>query len=278
MVALSIKASAGPLQAFEPGTRLLVIETGSTSLLLSLWDTQTTAPLAIEFFTGLTHPELDWDYMLQASALLQLNKIEVRILVNTTRVMPIPALFYQPTAAAEQISLLHGEAFGFLQTADVLAEKDIVVAWETSPVWPEKLTGHFSISRTQCLGSLLVKKLLHDQGNERGAKGLVAIDGDLCWLVLARDGQLLVLKSIEMPQPDDFAYHLLNACHQWGIDNASVVWEWWGRVDSEAPLLTVSKRFFEFVLPTGENALPASEIPFYYYGLHRFCLPDAGLS
>jgi hypothetical protein len=124
----------------------------------------------------------------------------------------------------------------------------------------------------------LVQKLLHDPGNERGAKGLVAIDGDVCWLVLARDGQLLLLKSIEMPQPDDFAYHLLNACHQWGFENASVEWEWWGRVDSKAPLLTASERFFVCVLPAGETNIPEREIPYYYYGHHRFCLQNAGLS
>jgi hypothetical protein len=278
MVVLSIKASAGQLQAFEPGSRLLVIETGSTSLLLSLWDTQQASPLAVEFFTGLTHPDADWDQMMQSSSLLQLTDIEASILVNTTRVMPVPMLFYQPTAVAEQLCMLHGDAFERLQTADILGNNDMAIAWEASPVWPEKLAGHFSVSRTQCLGSILVQRLLNDRGLEKGAKGMIAIDGDVCWLALARDGQLLMLKSIDMPQPDDFAYHLLNACHQWGLENASVEWEWWGRVDSEAPLLTASERFFVCVLPAGETNIPEREIPYYYYGHHGFCLPDAGLS
>lgn len=272
MVVLSIKSSAGPLQAFEPGSRLLVIETGSTSLLLSLWDTQQASPLAVEFFTGLTHPDADWDQMLQSSGLLQLTDIEARILVNTTRIVPMPMLFYQPTAAAEQLSMLHGAAFEQLQAADLLANHDMAIAWEASPVWPQKLAGHFSVSRTQCLGNILVKRLLNNAGSEKGARGMIAIDGDVCWLALARDGQLLMLKSIDMPQPDDFAYHLLNVCHQWGLENASVAWEWWGRVDSEAPLLTASERFFVCVFQPGDSNIPANEIPYYYYGHHGFCL------
>jgi hypothetical protein len=272
MVALSIKASAGILQAFEPGSRLLVIETGATTLLISLWDTQQNSPLAVEFFTGLTHPETDWEPILQTSSLLRLTDVEVRILVNTSRVLPIPALFYYPAAAADQLSILQGDAAGFLQKADILAENDMVIAWEVSPVWPEKLAGHFSVSRTQCLGSLMVQKLVESFAIEKGAKGIIAVDGDLVWMALARDGQLLLLKSIDMPQPDDFAYHLMNACHQWGIDKATLDWEWWGRVDSEAPLLTASQRFLVCTPAAGETAIPETEIPYYYYGHHRFCL------
>lgn len=278
MVALSIKASAGHLQAFESGSRLLVIETGATSLLLSLWDRQQVSPLAVELFNGLSHPDSDWEQMLQASAILQLKEIEARILVNTTRVVPVPMIFYKPEAAAEQLSMLHGTVLGYHQSADILAENGIAVAWEALPDWLDKLAGHFDITHTQCLGSLLVQKLLTSTGNEGLAKGFVAIDGDVCWMALARDGQLLMLKSIDMPQPDDFAYHLLNACHQWGLDKASVEWEWWGRVDSDAPLRTASERFFVCTLPTGDTAIPGNEIPFYYYGHHGFCLPGTDIS
>lgn len=263
MVTLSYHIRTSGNEAFDAETRCLLLEAGNANLTILLWDKVLQKPAALEFFTGITDWEDQWELMLQQSELLNYKNIETTVLFNTGRCLPIPNVFFDPEGAKAQIVAIFGEKALTFDGADVLTDQNMVISWQVSMEVYHQITRHFAVVKTQSLVAALIQSGWNAEA--KGPYGKLIVTGENAWILLWRAKQFLLLKNISILNPDDLAYEMLNACKQWGIENNQVYWDVSGMVNMDAPLWQSPDRFFEHFEPADGGDAIGPEIPGHFF-------------
>jgi hypothetical protein len=262
MVALTYQIKPAQKVGFETQTRCLVIEAGISNLTVLLWDNTKNMPEAAEVFNGITNWDDQWEEMLHQSELLNYRNLTTKVFFNTPRFIPVPAVFFTPINASEQIAVIFGEGMHQHSGADLLPGFDMVMAWETPLEIFECLTTHFEMVQFQCLGTLILKSA---HTKEEEAIGNIIVSGEQIWIAAWRNHKLLLVKTICLEGPDDLCYELLNICRQWGIPNEKMHWEISGMVNKDSPLWIAPDRFFENFAPSEGGFADSEKIPGHYF-------------
>jgi hypothetical protein len=264
MVTLSYHLQSENQEGFANSERLLLLQAGQHNLSVILWNRQSEVIVSIEVFTQIEQWEEEWPLILQRSSLLHYKHLEAEIHYTSGRGLMLPGLFYNPALAAEHLAASFGEAHHQFAGSDIFEDGAVVLAWETSHEIYDVLSGHFNQIRHKSLGGILLQLGVPDTSVD--ACGHILVSPENAWLAVWRGKQLLLLSSIALKDPEEFSYHLLNICHQWGIDNEKMHWVISGMIRTDAPLWQVPEKYFPQFTTSGYAVAEDAEVPGQFYG------------
>jgi hypothetical protein len=264
MAHLSYQLKPENLEGFASVDRQLFLLAGGQQLSVIMWDKPGKKIISLEEFTHIMDWEEDWPMMLQRSSLLPFRHLETEVFYTSERALLVPGIFYAPQPTAEQLAVIFGEGQEVQSGADIFEHEGWILAWEAPSEIYETLSGHFHSIRHRSVAGLLMEVAKSHLDNE--ACGYILVTAANAWVALWRGNQLLLLKSIALNTPEDFAYHLLNICQQWGIDNEQIYWRVAGMLQTDAPLWQVSEQFFQHFEPWNFDASETDEMQPHFYG------------
>lgn len=263
MVALTYHIRPVGNEAFESNSRCLLIEAGSETLSILLWDKTRAMPDAAEVFSGITSWTEDWELMKQQSELLGYRSLETVVFFNFGRFLPIPNVFYQPSDAAIQLNALFGEEAYLHSGGDILPDLDMVLAWQVPKDLFECLAADFDKIQFKSIAALVLQNGLGFKDDS--VVGQMLVSGKLVWLAIWRNGQLIIVKSYPAADPENLTYQMLNICRQWGIEVEKIHWKVGGMVNQDSPLWYAAGRFFENFIPDNAGINFGPEVPAHYF-------------
>jgi hypothetical protein len=230
-----------------------------------LWDKTRAIPEAAEVFSGISVWDEDWELILQQSELLGYRNLETIVFLNYPRFLPVPTVFYKPSDAIVQLDALFGEELLLHTGGDILPGLDMVVAWQVPKDVFECLAEHFDAVQFKSVASMMLQngKALHDAAMV--GQGYLLVSGQLVWMAVWRNGQLLIIKSIPADDPENLTYQMLNICSQWGIEKEKIHWKVAGMVNQDSLFWHAADRFFEHFEPDGSGIVFAPDIPGHYF-------------
>lgn len=264
MVTLSFQLQSNNQEGFANSDRILLLQAGQNNLAVLLWDKSTKEIVSIEVFTQIEHWEEEWALILQRSSLLHYKHLEAEVHYLTERGLLIPGVFYNPEFAAEHLAATFGESHHVFAGADIFEDGAFVLAWEIPQEIFDVLSMHFNQIRHKSLAGILLKLGVPNPNAE--TCGHIVVSSENAWLAVWRSKQLLLLSAISLKVPEEFAYYLLNVCHQWGIDNEKMHWVISGMIRTDAPLWQIPESYFPQFDISAYTYSENAEVPGHFYG------------
>ncbi|HSC52833.1 MAG TPA: DUF3822 family protein [Phnomibacter sp.] len=258
MVAKSIDIGTSALAPFETGSRKLLIEWAPFHVHVLLWNTSDGAIEAIESFSGSIVDEEDWDFVVAQSRLFALRNLETLLVCAAQRMLPVPQTLFHAEQSQAELNLLLGTADWHQPMADLVPEKDMVLAWQVPQTVLTCLQKHFDILTVRHLAGELLKKPLQA---EQPLGQLVLADKQALLLLHTKDG-LLFAGMLPVISADDLAYRLLNICKQYDLPAGDTQWLVSGMIEKEAALYQGIEKYLQQItlwpvaIPTGEAVSP----------------------
>jgi hypothetical protein len=241
MVAKSIDIGTSALLPYEPASRKLLIEWAPYHLHVLLWNNSTASIEAIESFGGSIADEVDWEQVLGQSSLLPLTNVETWLVCAGPRMLPVPEHLFDAQRSKEELNLLLGAAGWHEPMADLIPQKDMVLAWQMPAAVIGWLQRHFEVLTPRHVAGELLKKPVMDEKT----MGQIVLAEKQALLLLYHQEQLLFVGMLPVVNGDDLAYRLLNICAQHHLPAAEVVWQVSGMIEKEAPLYTGLSKYLE---------------------------------
>jgi hypothetical protein len=264
MAHLSYHLKSENLEGFASEARQLILLAGTQQLSVLMWDKPGQKIISLEAFAQIEDWHKDWPMMLQRSSLLSFRHLETDVFYTSERALLIPGIFYDPQAASGQLAVVFGECYEVHSGADIFEREGMILAWEAPAQIYETLSGHFYSIRHKSVAGLLME--LAKSRLDKEVCGHILVTEGHAWVAIWRGIQLLMLHSIVMKTPEDFAFHLLNICHQWGLDYDQIHWRVAGMLQTGTPFWQVPEQFFQYFEPWHFGASEADELQPHFYG------------
>ncbi len=243
MVAKSIDIGTTALLPYEPASRKLLIEWAPYHLHVLLWNNNTASIEAIESFSGSIADADDWEQVLGQSRLLPLTNVEAWLVCAGPRMLPVPEHLFDAVQSQEELNLLLGEAAWHRHMADLVPQKDMVLAWQMPDLVLGWLQQHFEVLTPRHIAGELLKKPVMDEG----MMGQIVLAEKQALLMLYHQEQLLFLGMLPVINGDDLAYRLLNICRQYNLPAADIIWQVSGMIEKEAALYTGLEKYLQHI-------------------------------
>jgi len=232
MVAKSIDIGTNALLPYEPASRKLLIEWAPYHLHVLLWNNNTAAIEAIESFSGAIADEEDWEQVLGQSRLLPLTNVEAWLVCAGPRMLPVPEHLFDAQQSQQELNMLLGTADWHEHMADLVPQKDMVLAWQIPALVIGWLRRHFDVLTCRHIAGELLKKPVMDENTN----GQILLAEKQALVMLYHQEQLLFLGMLPVLTADDLAYRLLNICKQYDVPAAHVVWQVCARIEKQPGL------------------------------------------
>lgn len=241
MVAKSIDIGTSALLPYEPASRKLLIEWAPHHLHVLLWNNNTASIEAIESFSGSISDPDDWEQVLGQSRLLPLTNVEAWLVCAGPRMLPVPEHLFDAQRSQEELNLLLGEAAWHTPMADLVPQKDMVLAWQIPDMVIGWLQQHFDVLTPRHIAGELLKKPVMGEMN----LGQIVLAEKQALVMLYQHEQLLFAGMLPVLTADDLAYRLLNICKQYELPAADVHWQVSGMIEKEAGLYTGLEKYLQ---------------------------------
>jgi hypothetical protein len=151
----------------------------------------------------------------------------------------IPAKYNQEEIAEKSLSLVYGDNSNVVLNADKVTSANIHVHYRI-PAGIDALFGkHFPKAAIFHATSLQLEML-----NQEKDLLYCIFYHDSLKLILYKDGKLQIVQQFNYTIPDDAAYHLLNACEQFGIKPSEIKLRLSGMIDEHSKLYMELRNYF----------------------------------
>jgi hypothetical protein len=260
MVSKSIDIHPAELAPFDPSSRRLIIELAPNALSAVLWDKIHSKVVAAEVFSGDISKAGDRQTITEQSQLLLFKDVETIAYSAFYPVLPIPAYLYSPERAQEQLNLLYSSRTNNYTGGDIIKEQSMVLSWQMPATVHQFLVNRFKVLQVKHLLSNVIVR----SSNHSKTIGELVVHGNLVWLVVWKNGKLIVAKSIEVEHPDDLSFQLLQVCKQFDIETADIDWKISGMIQQDSLLWAAVTRYFSNVSEMESAVVLSDEIPGYY--------------
>ncbi|GGA82626.1 DUF3822 family protein [Puia dinghuensis] len=226
----------------------LLVEVTPNAFTYVLLNQRNMSPLVVKYFQ--LEPTRDIPLtgtlreLMEGDSLLQRPVKETLLVYNFPESSLIPEPVFTMDTNREIIDTLHGN----LQKGLILTEK--IPWWELFNVYRIQPELHHLLQQTFTAGkywhyySLLLKSFKMFDSTEREDCIKVIFYSDKMVALVVREGKVHLVQTFLYRDSKDVAYHLLNCCHQLGLDQESVRLLVGGLIDRQSSLSEELHKYF----------------------------------
>jgi hypothetical protein len=226
----------------------LLVEVNGNSFTYVLLNQRNMSPLVVKYFQ-LEHPKGSvltdaLGEIVSGDELLQRPVKDTILVYNFPESCLAPEAVYTMDANREIIDTLYGN----LQKGLILTEKipwwELFNIYRVSPDLHRVMQHHFTAGKYWHYYSLLLKSYkMFDSAEQEDCVKVIFYSDKMVVLAL-RQGKIQLVQTFLYQDTKDVAYHLLNCCHQLGLDQESVRLLVGGLIDRQSSLSTELHKYF----------------------------------
>jgi hypothetical protein len=252
----------------------LLVEVNPNAFTYVLLNQRNMSPLVVKYFQLEPNKELSLTETLreivEADGLLKRPVKETLLVYNFPESSLIPEPVFTMDTNREIIDTLHGN----LQKGLILTEKipwwELFNVYRISPDLHQLLQQSFTAGKYWHYYSLLLKSYkMFDSSDQEDCIKVIFYTDKMVALVI-REGKVHLLQTFPYQDTKDVAYHLLNCCHQLGIDQSAVRLLVGGLIDRQSSLsVELHKYFLKISFEEIDESIKVTdelkELPLHYF-------------
>jgi len=226
----------------------LLVEVNPNAFTYVLLNQRNMSPLVVKYFQLEPNKELSLTETLreivEADDLLRRPVKETLLVYNFPESSLIPEPVFTMDTNREIIDTLHGN----LQKGLILTEKipwwELFNVYRISPDLHQLLQQSFTAGKYWHYYSLLLKSYKMFDSSDQDDCIKVIFYADKMVTLVIREGKVHLMQTFPYQDTKDVAYHLLNCCHQFGIDQSDVRLLVGGLIDRQSTLSSELHKYF----------------------------------
>jgi hypothetical protein len=252
----------------------LLVEVNPNAFTYVLLNQRNMSPLVVKYFQLEPNKDLPLTEtlreILESDGLLKRPVKETLLVYNFPESSLIPEPVFTMDTNREIIDTLHGN----LQKGLILTEKipwwELFNVYRISPDLHHLLQQSFTAGKYWHYYSLLLKSYKMFDSSDKDDCIKVIFYADKMVALVIREGKVHLMQTFPYHDTKDVAYHLLNCCHQLGIDQSAVRLLVGGLIDRQSAL---SDELHKYFLRINFEAIDESikvtdelkELPLHYF-------------
>jgi hypothetical protein len=226
----------------------LLVEVSPNAFTYVLLNQRNMSPLVVKYFQlepSKDHPLSDTlREIMESDAFLKRPVRETLLVYNFPESSLIPEPVFTMDTNREIIDTLHGN----LQKGLILTEKipwwELFNVYRISQEWHHLLQQNFSAGKYWHYYSLMLKSFKMFDSTEAVDSIKVIFYSDKMVALVVREGKVHLVQTFLYHDTKDVAYHLLNICQQFRLDQVSVRLLVGGLIDKQSSLSTELHKYF----------------------------------
>lgn len=170
------------------------------------------------------------------------------VIVETPYNTLIPKAIYQPATIKDYMNFMNPVPDNYAVLADQLPNLDAVNLFGLSETLYQYISNKFKISGIHHLSSALIEGILLNFKNRLEEPRVFAhIRKEYFDLVITHENKLLFFNTFHYKSKEDFAYYVLYALEQFGLNPETTELVFLGEILRESGLYEISERYFRFI-------------------------------
>lgn len=182
--------------------------------------------------------------IMQEEELLRKPVKETLLVYNFPESSLVPESLFSMDTNREMIEVIHGNLHKGLILTEKIPWWEFFNVYRISPEVHQLLQQQFTAGKYWHYYSLLLKSYKMFDTQEQADSIKVIFYADKMVVLAIRDGKVHLMQTFPYQDTKDVAYHLLNCCHQLGIDPENVRLLVGGLIDRQSALSTELHKYF----------------------------------